>query len=95
MWTRVRWTAHVTSGPLKRDDAGLRDRLIGFVSLVDVNWRPRPESNRGARICNPLRHHSATWPSYDIYYGWPLDSVDFAVDALEPSLRCDDGLPLQ
>ncbi len=25
-------------------------------------WRPRPESNRGARICNPLRHHSATRP---------------------------------
>ena len=25
-------------------------------------WRPRPESNRGARICSPLRHHSATWP---------------------------------
>ena len=22
----------------------------------------RPESNRGARICSPLRHHSATWP---------------------------------
>lgn len=28
-------------------------------------WRPRPESNRGIRICSPLRHHSATWPS-----GW-------------------------
>src|SRR5665648_848661 len=25
-------------------------------------WRPRPESNRGARIFSPLRHHSATWP---------------------------------
>ena len=25
-------------------------------------WRPRPESNRGARICSPLRNHSATWP---------------------------------
>src|SRR6476469_7167704 len=25
-------------------------------------WRPRPESNRRARICSPLRHHSATWP---------------------------------
>ena len=25
-------------------------------------WRPRPELNRGARICSPLRHHSATWP---------------------------------
>ena len=26
------------------------------------NWRPRPESNRGARICSPLRSHSATRP---------------------------------
>ena len=25
-------------------------------------WRPRPESNRGARICSPLRSHSATRP---------------------------------
>jgi hypothetical protein len=26
------------------------------------SWRPDPESNRGARICNPLRHHSAIGP---------------------------------
>ncbi len=26
-------------------------------------WRPRPESNWNKRICNPLRNHSATWPS--------------------------------
>ncbi len=26
-------------------------------------WRPRPESNRGKRICSPARNHSATWPS--------------------------------
>ena len=26
------------------------------------SWRPRPESNRGARICSPLRDHSATRP---------------------------------
>lgn len=28
-------------------------------------WRPRPESNRGTRICSPLRNHSATrpWPA--------------------------------
>ena len=25
-------------------------------------WRPRPESNRGARICSPLRNHSAMTP---------------------------------
>jgi hypothetical protein len=37
-------------------------------------WRPRPESNRGARICSPLRNHSATRPhagySPD---GWQID----------------------
>ena len=27
------------------------------------DWRPRPESNRRTRICNPLRHHSATGPA--------------------------------
>ena len=26
-------------------------------------WRRHPESNRGTRICNPLRHHSAMAPS--------------------------------
>ena len=25
-------------------------------------WRPRPDSNRGTRICSPLRNHSATGP---------------------------------
>ena len=30
--------------------------------LHSVDWRPRPELNRGSRICSPLRHHSATWP---------------------------------
>ena len=30
--------------------------------LWERSWRPRPELNRGTRICNPLRHHSATWP---------------------------------
>ena len=29
---------------------------------VNFEWRPRPESNRGARICSPLRSHSATRP---------------------------------
>src|SRR5262249_17825037 len=31
-------------------------------------WRPRPELNRGTRICSPLRHHSATWPSRGCLY---------------------------
>src|SRR5262245_59662617 len=33
------------------------------------SWRPRPELNRGTRICSPLRHHSATWPSGSGYIG--------------------------
>ena len=36
--------------------------LISALFYMDKTWRPRPESNRGTRICNPLRHHSATWP---------------------------------
>jgi hypothetical protein len=30
--------------------------------LRSVDWRPRPELNRGKRFCRPLRNHSATWP---------------------------------
>src|SRR5690606_29115259 len=30
--------------------------------ISEMEWRPRPESNRCIRICNPLRHHSATRP---------------------------------
>lgn len=33
------------------------------------NWRPRPESNRGARICSPLRNHSATRPRASVRAG--------------------------
>ncbi len=28
----------------------------------DTGWRPEPESNRRARICSPLRNHSAIGP---------------------------------
>lgn len=34
-----------------------------------VDWRPRPESNRGARICSPLRSHSATRPRRSVTRG--------------------------
>ncbi len=33
-----------------------------------MEWRPRPESNRGAWICNPLRNHSATRPHAGIQH---------------------------
>ena len=39
---------------------------IGFSTAHDHrqagNWRPEPESNRRARICSPLRNHSAIGP---------------------------------
>ncbi len=34
----------------------------GLSDTRETVWRPRPESNRGARICSPLRNHSATRP---------------------------------
>ena len=40
----------------------LNEKPRQAVELTGFYWRPRPESNRGARICSPLRHHSATWP---------------------------------
>ena len=41
----------------------LENGLENAALILAKSWRPRPESNRGARICSPLRHHSATWPS--------------------------------
>lgn len=38
---------------------GLHARML---KCRESRWRPHPESNRGARICNPLRHHSAIGP---------------------------------
>src|SRR5262245_19303395 len=32
------------------------------VTCEKFPWRPRPESNRGKRICSPVHHHSATRP---------------------------------
>ncbi len=36
--------------------------LCKSLILFYKKWRPRPESNRSRRICNPLRSHSATRP---------------------------------
>ena len=39
--------------------------VCGFPKSADFTgseWRPRPESNRGTRICSRMRNHSATWP---------------------------------
>ena len=37
---------------------------LAEANLGSEDWRPRPELNRGTRICSPLRHHSATWPRH-------------------------------
>jgi hypothetical protein len=53
-------------------------------------WRPGPESNRGARICSPLRHHSATGPSgcrRETSAGEGLDTGAFAALQLRNDVR--------
>src|SRR5215216_1602359 len=53
-----------------REDGGWAQRLSvnghwlsapGRIAL-EGEWRPEPESNRRARICSPLRNHSAIGP---------------------------------
>ncbi len=41
---------------------GLSPRALRCGCFGECRWRPEPESNRRARICNPLRHHSAIGP---------------------------------
>ena len=36
----------------------------------DDGWRPEPESNRRARICSPLRNHSAIGPDAEPFPGF-------------------------
>jgi hypothetical protein len=52
----------------KADNGSFPGHLGEFcvgVLEADNAWRPEPESNRRARICSPLRHHSAIGPRYD------------------------------
>lgn len=54
------------------------------VGLFKKVWRPRPELNRGTRICSPLRHHSATWPQRSVSGAPPhfaLSKADRFTDA--------------
>jgi hypothetical protein len=53
-------TAHV--GEAQRMNKFLKPSLKPEHRVLTKTWRPRPESNRCARICSPLRNHSATWP---------------------------------
>ena len=44
--------------------ASVRTRTpSGTKPKYDAKWRPEPESNRRARICSPLRNHSAIGPN--------------------------------
>ena len=52
------WVSYDALGLLQRPGAA----DSGNLSEISGDWRPRPESNRCARICSPLRNHSATWP---------------------------------
>src|SRR3954463_4704482 len=40
----------------------VRPRTTRAIFSVKGEWRPEPESNRRARICSPLRNHSAIGP---------------------------------
>ena len=42
--------------------APLQRRISTEAKRLEGEWRPEPESNRRARICSPLRNHSAIGP---------------------------------
>src|ERR671917_440467 len=56
------------SGPAERSPANgaphcpITDRARPELDISECKWRPEPESNRRARICSPLRNHSAIGP---------------------------------
>src|SRR4029078_7690920 len=57
-------------GPRSPDRGAVRIRTTAvrvwtvrrFSRASEWKWRPEPESNRRARICSPLRNHSAIGP---------------------------------
>ena len=46
-----------------------------FCRFIRYGWRPEPESNRRARICNPLRHHSAIGPHAKLPHPYGMGRV--------------------
>ena len=56
-----------------------------FAYASYCEWRPEPESNRRARICSPLRHHSAIGPQSASLRFWPASGKWAAVPALFPA----------
>ena len=53
-------------------------------AMLDSKWRPEPESNRRARICSPLRNHSAIGPR-ERSHAFP--DCGRGVKSARPSLR--------
>src|SRR3954471_22155359 len=51
-------------------------------------WRPEPESNRRARICSPLRNHSAIGPPGADLRALPTDVKP--ATAVCPAHQCRD-----
>ena len=48
--------------PKCRAIAPIQPKNRGDAFALQCAWRPEPESNRRARICSPLRNHSAIGP---------------------------------
>ena len=61
--TTIRLTVECSTAELPGNKASAIAGAITKPSNLCKAWRPRPELNRGTRICSPLRNHSATWPS--------------------------------
>ena len=57
----VRVSAHDLPGRTRRSAPLLAQRKQRL-KFSEFGWRPEPESNRRARICSPLRNHSAIGP---------------------------------
>ncbi len=45
-----------------RNRSAAQRQIEQFLRQMRREWRPEPESNRRARICSPLRNHSAIGP---------------------------------
>lgn len=48
--------------PIRRLRRAAHSGRRNLLAQGKESWRPGPESNRGARICSPLRNHSAIRP---------------------------------
>src|SRR5262249_568967 len=68
-WVKIRTAPHRPRGLDHVQICKMACKMEGAIRAK--YWRPRPESNRGARICRPLRHHPATWPGEAVLIDCP------------------------